>query len=40
MKERTHTKKMKMYIKLSSEEQLDDQKKELLEELSQKLFGN
>lgn len=40
MKERNHAKKMKMYIKLSSEEHLDDRKKKLLEKLGQELFEN
>ncbi|XP_024634598.1 uncharacterized protein [Medicago truncatula] len=40
MKEMTHTKKMKMYIKISSKEHLDDQKKDMLEKLGQELFGN
>ncbi|KEH33886.1 hypothetical protein MtrunA17_Chr3g0099681 [Medicago truncatula] len=40
MKERTHTKKMKMYLKLSSKEHLDDRKKEMLGKLGQELFGN
>ncbi|KEH17577.1 hypothetical protein MTR_0007s0250 [Medicago truncatula] len=40
MKESTHAKKMKMYIKLSSEEHFDDRKKKLLEKLGQELFGN
>jgi len=40
VKERTQAKKMKMYLKLSSEEPLNDQKKELLENLGQELFGN
>jgi len=40
MKEKTEVKKMKMYLKLSSEEHLDDRKKELLEKLERDLFGN
>jgi len=40
MKEKTEVKKMKMYLKLSSEEHLDDRKKELLEKLERELFGN
>jgi len=40
MKEKTEVKKMKMYLKLSSEEHLDDCKKELLEKLERELFGN
>jgi len=38
MKEKTEAKKMKMYLKLSSEEHLDDRKKELLERLERELF--
>jgi len=40
MREKTEVKKMKMYLKLSSEEHLDDRKKELLEKLEHELFGN
>ena len=40
MKEKTAVKKMKMYLKLTSEEHLDDRKKELLERLKRELFGN
>jgi len=40
MKEKTDAKKMKMYLKLRSEEHLDDRKKELLERLERELFGN
>ena len=40
MKEKTEVKKMKMYLKLSSEEHLDDRKKELLEKLERELFEN
>jgi len=40
MKERNHAKKMKMYIKLSFEEHLDDRRKKLLEKLGQELFEN
>ena len=40
MKEKTEAKKMKMYLKLRSEEHLDDRKKELLERLERELFGN
>jgi len=40
MKERTHTKKMKFYLKLSSEEHLDDRKKELFEKLADKLLAS
>jgi hypothetical protein len=34
MKERTHTKKMKLYLKLSSKEHLDKRKKDLFEKLA------
>jgi hypothetical protein len=40
MKEKTEAKKMKMYLKLSSEEHLDDRKKELLEKLEREMFEN
>jgi len=40
MKEKTDAKKMKMYLKLRSEEHLDDRKKKLLERLERELFGN
>jgi len=40
MREKTEVKKMKVYLKLSSEEHLDDRKKELLEKLEHELFGN
>ncbi|XP_010412465.1 PREDICTED: uncharacterized protein LOC104698766 [Camelina sativa] len=40
MTERTEAKKMKMYLKLSEKEHLDDRSKELLEKLSHDLFGN
>jgi protein-tyrosine-phosphatase len=40
MKEKTQTKKMKLYLKLSSNEHLDDRKKELWENLAQELFDN
>jgi len=40
MKEKTEVKKMKMYLKLSSKEHLDDRKKELLEKLERELFEN
>ena len=40
MKEKTEVKKMKMYLKLTSEEHLDGRKKELLEKLERELFGN
>ncbi|XP_057432754.1 uncharacterized protein LOC130725553 [Lotus japonicus] len=38
MKDKTHTKKINLYLKLSSEEHLDDRKKELLKKLSQELL--
>ncbi|CAI8591430.1 unnamed protein product [Vicia faba] len=40
LKESTEAKKMKMFMKLSSKEHLDDRSKELLEKLSRDLFGN
>ena len=40
MKEKTEAKKMRMYLKLSSEEHLDDRKKELLGKLERELFEN
>jgi hypothetical protein len=40
MKEKTEAKKMKLYLKLSSEEHLDDRKKVMLEKLERELFGN
>ncbi|KEH29620.1 hypothetical protein MTR_4g046090 [Medicago truncatula] len=40
LQEKTEAKKMKMYLKLSSEEHLDDRKKELLGKLERELFGN
>jgi len=40
MKEKTEAKKMKMYLKLSSEEHLDDRKKDLLGKLERELFEN
>ncbi|XP_024636454.1 glutathione S-transferase T2-like [Medicago truncatula] len=36
--EKNRLKKLKLYVKLSSEEHLDDRKKELLEELERELF--
>ncbi|RHN46635.1 putative transcription factor bZIP family [Medicago truncatula] len=36
--EKNRLKKMKLYVKLSSEEHLDDRKKALLEELERELF--
>ncbi|KEH15369.1 hypothetical protein MTR_1240s0010 [Medicago truncatula] len=38
--EKNRLKKMKLYVKLSSEEHLDDREKELLENLERELFGN
>ncbi|XP_024634723.1 uncharacterized protein [Medicago truncatula] len=38
--EKNRLKKMKLYVKLSSEEHLDDRKKEVLENLERELFGN
>jgi len=40
MKEKNEAKKMKLYLKLSSEELLDDQKKVRLEKLERELFEN
>jgi len=40
MKEKTEAKKMKLYLQLSAEEHLDDQRKKLLEKLERELFGN
>ncbi|KAL0824644.1 hypothetical protein Bca101_048321 [Brassica carinata] len=40
MKEKTQAKKMKMFMKLSEKEHLDDKNKQLLEKLSHDLFGN
>ncbi|CAL9234364.1 unnamed protein product [Arabidopsis halleri] len=40
IKERTQAKKMKMFMKLSEEEHLDDQSKELLEKLKEDIFKN
>ena len=40
LKESTEVKKMKMFMKLSSKEHLDDRRKELLEKLGRDLFGN
>ncbi|CAI8616805.1 unnamed protein product [Vicia faba] len=40
LKESTEAKKMKMFMKLSSKEHLDDRSKELLEKLGRDLFGN
>ncbi|XP_058762812.1 glutathione S-transferase T3-like [Vicia villosa] len=40
LKENTEAKKMKMFMKLSSKEHLDDRSKELLEKLGRDLFGN
>ncbi|CAI8586436.1 unnamed protein product [Vicia faba] len=38
--EKTKTKKMKMYLKLTSEEHLDDRKNQLLKKLEAELFDN
>jgi len=38
--EKNRLKKMKLYVKLSSEEHLGDRKKELLENLERELFEN
>ena len=40
MKEKTQAKKMKMFMKLSEKEHLDDKNKQLLEKLSRDLFEN
>ena len=40
IKEKTQTKKMKMFLKLSEKEHLDEKNKQLLEKLSNDLFGN
>ncbi|CAI8611311.1 unnamed protein product [Vicia faba] len=40
LKESNEAKKMKMFMKLSSKEHLDDRSKELLEKLGRDLFGN
>jgi hypothetical protein len=40
LKESNEAKKMKMSLKLSSKEHLDDQSKELLEKLGHDQFGN
>ena len=40
MKEKTEAKKMKMFLKLSEKEHLDDKNKQLLEKFSNDLFGN
>ncbi|EFH60166.1 hypothetical protein ARALYDRAFT_899779 [Arabidopsis lyrata subsp. lyrata] len=40
IKEKTQAKKMKMYLKLTEKEHLDDKGKELLQKLSHDLFGN
>ncbi|VYS52241.1 unnamed protein product [Arabidopsis thaliana] len=40
IKEKTHAKKMKMFIELTEKENLDDKSKELLQQLSHDLFGN
>jgi hypothetical protein len=38
--EKNRLKKMKLYIKLSSQEHLNDRKKEMLENLERELYGN
>ena len=38
--EKNKLKKMDMYIKLTSQEHLDDRKKKMLENLERELFGN
>jgi len=38
--EKNKLKKTKLYVKLSSEEHLDDRKKELLKKLERELFAN
>ena len=38
--EANHLKKMEMYLKLSSEEHLNDRKKEMLKKLEEELFDN
>ena len=38
--EKNRLKKMKLYLKLTAEEHLDDRKKEMLENLVRELFGN
>ncbi|CAL9248126.1 unnamed protein product [Arabidopsis halleri] len=40
MKEKNQTKKMKMFLKLSEKEHLNNRNKELLEKLTHDLFGN
>jgi len=40
IKEKTHAKKMKMFIELTEKENLDDKSKKLLQQLSHDLFGN
>ena len=38
--EKNRLKKMDLYMKLSSQEHLDDRKKNMLENLERELFGN
>jgi hypothetical protein len=38
--EKNRLKKMKLYVKLSSQEHLNDRKKEMLENLERELYGN
>ena len=40
MKEKTRPKKMKMWLKLSEKEHLNDKNKEMFQHLSDELFGN
>ena len=40
MKEKTRPKKMKMWLKLSEKEHLNDKSKEMFQQLSDELFGN
>ena len=40
MKEKTQAKKMKMWLKLSEKEHLNDKSKEMFQQLSDELFGN
>ncbi|MCI44131.1 hypothetical protein A2U01_0065370, partial [Trifolium medium] len=38
--DKANTKKMELYLKLTSEEHLDDRKEKLLKKLEQELFNN
>ena len=40
MKEKTRAKKMKMWLKLSEKEYLNDKSKEMFQQLSDELFEN